>query len=222
MIIDVRPDVEGLPTTAYEAVEEVESEGKEIQRVFKHIRSTIEAEEAEEVLLHFSLVNLHTLILSPHTYTLFKIQVGVEHLLRDINDPSTSTLALQIKQKLNGLSGLVARLEEIRVYLVNVIEGRVPTNNQITYNLQNIFNLLPNLNIDELIKSMLVKTNDMYLVMYLSSLVRAILALHGLLTNKIRYRDLEDILDKKAGVEIAGAGKETETVVEPNPATSKK
>eukprot|EP00401_Gymnodinium_catenatum_P083445 CAMPEP_0117575536 /NCGR_PEP_ID=MMETSP0784-20121206/62255_1 /TAXON_ID=39447 /ORGANISM="" /LENGTH=93 /DNA_ID=CAMNT_0005374605 /DNA_START=150 /DNA_END=427 /DNA_ORIENTATION=+ len=60
-IIDVRPGVVGIPTTAYEAVDEVESEGKEIQRVFKHIACTIEAEEAEEV--------------------------GVEHLLRDINDP---------------------------------------------------------------------------------------------------------------------------------------
>ena len=49
VIIDVRPEVEGLPTTAYTTVEEVEAEGKEIQRVFKHIACSIEAEEAEEV-----------------------------------------------------------------------------------------------------------------------------------------------------------------------------
>ena len=49
VIIDVRPGVEGLPTTAYEAVEEVEADGKEIQRVFKHIKCSVEAEEAEEV-----------------------------------------------------------------------------------------------------------------------------------------------------------------------------
>ena len=49
VIIDVRPGLEGLPTTAYEAVEEVEADGKEIQRVFKHIKCSIEAEEAEEV-----------------------------------------------------------------------------------------------------------------------------------------------------------------------------
>jgi 26S proteasome regulatory subunit N8 len=41
--------VVGIPTTAYEAVDEVESQGKEIQRVFKHISCSIEAEEAEEV-----------------------------------------------------------------------------------------------------------------------------------------------------------------------------
>jgi 26S proteasome regulatory subunit N8 len=50
VIIDVRPGVEGLPTTAYEAVEEVEAEGKEIQKVFKHITCSVEAEEAEEVI----------------------------------------------------------------------------------------------------------------------------------------------------------------------------
>lgn len=50
-IIDVRPGVTGIPTKAYEAVDEVESDGKEIQRVFKHISCTIEAEEAEEVLM---------------------------------------------------------------------------------------------------------------------------------------------------------------------------
>lgn len=172
VIIDVRPNVEGIPTTAYEAVDEIEAEGKEIQKVFKHIKCSIEAEEAEEV--------------------------GVEHLLRDINDPSTSNLALQIKQKLNGLSGLSSKLSEIQAYLMKAAAGNIPINNQITYNLQNIFNLLPNLNVDELVKSMLVKTNDMYLVMYISSLVRSIIALHGLLINKIQYSDVDDVLDQKA------------------------
>jgi 26S proteasome regulatory subunit N8 len=49
VIIDVRPGIEGIPTTAYIAVDEVQGDGKEIQRVFKHIPCLIEAEEAEEV-----------------------------------------------------------------------------------------------------------------------------------------------------------------------------
>ena len=48
-------------------------------------------------------------------------QVGVEHLLRDINDPSTSTLAKQIKEKVSGLGSFVGRLEEVRAYLERVI-----------------------------------------------------------------------------------------------------
>lgn len=134
-------------------------------------------------------------------------EVGVEHLLRDINDPSTSMLALQIKQKVNALSGLQERLLQIRAYLKNAIDGRVPINNQIVYNLQNIFNLLPNLNVEELVKSMLVSTNDMHLIMYLSSLVRSILALHGLLANKMKYRDVDEMLDRSAGLEASTEAK---------------
>lgn len=76
----------------------------------------------------------------------------------------------------------------------------MPINNQITYNLQNIINLLPNLNIDELVKSLISKNNDMHLVLYISSLIRSILALHGLLSNKIKYIDLDDISDDYVGI----------------------
>lgn len=134
--------------------------------------------------------------------------MGVEHLLRDINDPSTGTLALQIQQKVAGLKGLLARLVEIRAYLDKVAAGKMPINNQITYNLQNVFNLLPNLNVPELIQSMFVKTNDMHLALYVASLVRAILALHGLLVNKIKYKDVDAVLDRDAGV---GSAEKSET-----------
>lgn len=162
VLIDVRPDVEGVPTTAYLSVEEVESDGKEIQRSFKHIPSSIGAYEAEEV--------------------------GVEHLLRDVNDPSVSTLANQIKNKTAALGGLKAQLLEMKAYLENVVAGKLPVNNQIIYNMQTVFNFLPNLNVEELVKSLLVKTNDMHLVIYISSLIRCVIALHDLVKNKLVYK----------------------------------
>jgi 26S proteasome regulatory subunit N8 len=180
VIIDIRPDVEGMPTMAYVAVDEVEMEGKATTKVYKHIPVSIEAEEAEEV--------------------------GVEHLLRDINDPSTSTLAMQIKAKTKGLAGLVERLAEIKTYLQAVVEGKVPVNHQIVYGLQDIFNLLPNLNVEALIKSLLVKTNDIHHAIYISSLVRSVIGLHKLLTNKIAYADVDDVLDRSAGVVVEGKG----------------
>jgi 26S proteasome regulatory subunit N8 len=67
----------------------------------------------------------------------------------------------------------------------------MPVNNQINNNLQNILNLLPNLNVEALIRSLLVKTNDMHLAMYLAALVRSVLALHNLLNNKIQVSDRE-------------------------------
>lgn len=46
------------------------NQGKEVTRVFEHVPCSVGAYEAEEV--------------------------GVEHLLRDINDPSVSTLAAEV------------------------------------------------------------------------------------------------------------------------------
>ncbi len=111
------------------------------------------------------------------------------------------------------MKGLLGRLVEIRTYLENVAENRLPVNNQISYNLQDMFNLLPNLNVEDLVRSMLVKTNDMHLVMYVTALIRSILALHGLLTNKIKYRDLDDLVldqsvDKKEQSALKGADKD--------------
>jgi 26S proteasome regulatory subunit N8 len=85
--------------------------------------------------------------------------------------------------------------------ILNRTDGKMPINNQINNNLQNILNELPNLNVEALVRSMLVKTNDMYLAMYLAALVRSVIALHNLLNNKIQYKDVDDVLDKNAGVE---------------------
>ena len=150
---------------------------------------------------------LSIIILLPLLTRLLR-QVGVEHLLRDINDPSTSSLALEIKQKVNGLGGLLGRLSEMKIYLEKVVSGRLPVNNQIAYNLQNILNLLPNLNVDELVRALLVKTNDLHLVLYLSSLIRSVLALHGLLANKIKYRDMDEVLDREAGIDSSDKDKD--------------
>lgn len=165
VIVDIRPEVRGVPTQAYYSIEQVD-DSKETARTFKHIDSLVEAYEAEEV--------------------------GVEHLLRDINDPTVSTLASRVQHKMAGLKGLKARLEEMHAYLEAVLSGEMRVNNQVIYNMQDVFNLLPNLNIEALVQSFFVKTNDMHLVVYLSSLIRSVIAMHNLLNNKIKYKDYEN------------------------------
>lgn len=59
------------------------------------------------------------------------------------------------------------------------------------YQLQDIFNLLPDVNLQEFVRSMYVKTNDQMLVVYLASLIRSVIALHNLIDNKIQNRDAE-------------------------------
>lgn len=56
--------------------------------------------------------------------------------------------------------------------------------------LQDIFNLLPNLGVEELARSFAVQSNDMMLAIYLSSLTRSVLALHNLIDNKVRLQNL--------------------------------
>ncbi|KAK6156150.1 hypothetical protein DH2020_010398 [Rehmannia glutinosa] len=181
VIVDVQPKELGIPTKAYYAVEEVkENATQKSQKVFVHVPSEIAAHEVEEI--------------------------GVEHLLRDVKDTTVSTLATEVTGKLAALKGLDARLKEIRNYLDLVIEGKLPLNHEILYHLQDVFNLLPNLNVSELVKSFAVKTNDMMLVMYLSSLIRSVIALHNLINNKMLNKEHEKAEDSKPVAVPAAAG----------------
>ena len=169
-IIDVRPGHQSIPTTAYTVVEEMEEgSGKqsEVMKSFAHVPSLIGAVEAEEI--------------------------GVEHLLRDINDPTISTVANLIHAKMSALVTLKGKLEEMEEYATGLADGTIKKrNHEIVSNMQQILNLLPNLNVEELVKAILVKTNDMHMVIYLSSLIRSVVALHDLVNNKIRYNEEMD------------------------------
>ncbi len=62
--------------------------------------------------------------------------------------------------------------------------------------LQTSLALLPNLTVDPLPASMFEVTNDAHLSMYIASLGRSVVALHDLLQNKRRYKDVEREGDK--------------------------
>ncbi len=120
----------------------------------------------------------------------------MEHLLRDVKSPHQfGTLSTRVTAQISSLRGLHSHLVEIRDYLALVGKGKLPVNHAIMYNLQDIFNLLPNLedqgvgiggeeegeaNAQRVVKAFKVETNDQLLVVYLSSLIRSVLALHDL------------------------------------------
>ena len=62
---------------------------------------------------------------------------------------------------------------------------------QVVYQLQDIFNLLPDVRLANFVQSMHISTNDQMLVVYLASLIRSIVALHNLIDNKLQNRDAE-------------------------------
>lgn len=199
VIIDVQPKEVGVPTDAYFAVEEIKDDGTTTSKTFVHTPSTIEAEEAEEI--------------------------GVEHLLRDIRDVAVGTLSTRITSQLQSLQGLHLRLQDIGRYLQKVLNDELPVNHAILGNLQDVFNLLPNLSTpkvsskdlptvnglvndsvgvsggstenSELARAMSIKTNDQLMSIYLSSLIRAITAFHDLIENKIQNKRQQEDEDAK-------------------------
>lgn len=53
---------------------------------------------------------------------------------------------------------------------------------------QDIFNLLPNLDLETFVQSLTVKTNDQTMVVYLASLLRTTISLHSLINNKVGWK----------------------------------
>ncbi len=78
-----------------------------------------------------------------------------------------------------------------------VVDGVLPLNHEILGHLQDVFNLLPNLNLEQYVKAFAVKTNNMMLVMYLASLMRSVVALHALIANKQSNKEKEKEMDVK-------------------------
>merc|ERR1711879_806523 len=165
VVMDVQPKDLDLPMEAYYSIQEQTSD-EVFKRTFLHVQSTVGAFEAEEV--------------------------GVEHLLRDIKNASASTLAVRVGNKLAALKGLSIRLHEISSYLSSVVAGKLPMNQEIIYQLQEIFNLLPDQDSEDLVRSFAMETNDTMLALYLGSMLRSTVVLHNLLNNNSKNKKLKE------------------------------
>lgn len=132
---------------------------------------------------------------------------------------AVGTLSTRITNQLQSLQGLHLRLREIGAYLQKVLDGELPVNHAILGNLQDVFNLLPNLaapaegavkgvaggaqgGVSELSHAMGIKTNDQMMAIYLSSLIRAITAFHDLIENKVQNKQHDE--EKEREKEDAG------------------
>ncbi|CCD27305.1 proteasome regulatory particle lid subunit RPN8 NDAI_0K01140 [Naumovozyma dairenensis CBS 421] len=193
LIVDAKQQGVGLPTDAYMAVEQIKDDGTSTEKTFLHLPCDIEAEEAEEI--------------------------GVEHLLRDVRDQAAGGLSIRLTNQLKSLKGLQSKLNDIANYLAKVTNNELPVNHTILGKLQDVFNLLPNLGVpdeDEMVKgnkkkgnsssigqdvidssnnlqkALTVKTNDELMMIYISNLVRAIIAFDDLIENKIQNKKLQE------------------------------
>lgn len=138
---------------------------------------------------------------------------------------AAGTLATRITSQLQSLQGLHLRLQDIGRYLQKVLDGELAINHAILGNLQDVFNLLPNLSTPkavgkdlptlnqmtnasiglqggssentELSRAMSIKTNDQLMAIYLSSFIRAITAFHDLIDNKIQNKRQQEDEDAR-------------------------
>lgn len=157
----------GLPFDAFASVDTLsqQEEGSNslvaetAQKVFVHLPSVVEAEEAEEI--------------------------GVEHLLRDVKDNVVGDLSTKITQKTDSLVALQQQLQSIMDYLRAVQSGKIPANPAIIYRLQEMFNLLPDVHSQEALKALQVAANDQAMMLYAGGLVQTVIVLHDLVNNKL-------------------------------------
>lgn len=155
-------DGKQLPMEAYYAVKEKTCDTM-FNRTFKSIPSSFGSDEAEDV--------------------------GVEHLLRDLRNASTSTLATKVSDKIQAMQVLIVRLKEVVSYLQGVAEGKYAYNTAIVERLQDVFNELPELGANPaMVTASAVETNDHFLGIYVGSMLRSILGLHNLVHNKIKNK----------------------------------
>lgn len=163
----------GLPFDAYAAVDRLMEEGgtavaggtEALQKVFVHLPSVVEAEEAEEI--------------------------GVEHLLRDVKDNVVGDLTTKISNKLDSLRALQQQLTTITDYLKAVQAGTLPPSAAIIYHLQDMFNLLPDVHSVAAVRALTVAANDQATMVFAGSVVRAVIALHELINNKLEDTALQ-------------------------------
>ncbi|QLG70702.1 hypothetical protein HG535_0A06440 [Zygotorulaspora mrakii] len=194
LIVDVKQEGVGLPTDAYVAKEQVKDDGTSTEKTFIHLPCSVEAEEAEEI--------------------------GVEHLLRDVRDQAAGGLSIRLTNQLKSLKGLQRKLGDVVAYLDKVINGKLPVNHIILGKLQDVFNLLPNLgspNEDEmsaknadviktsnnLQKALTIKTNDELMIIYISNMVRSIIAFDDLIENKIQNKKIQEKRAKEYETEVS-------------------
>jgi len=164
-IIETTTNDWSLPARAYFCTEEVHDDGTPSTKTFNHLGVEIGAEEAEEV--------------------------GVEHLCRDVFRNTQGTLSQKISDQIKGLKGLGQKLEQISQYLTDLASGKLPMNYKIIYGLQDVFNLLPDVAGNAFNEALQQVSNDQMLIVYLSSLIKSVVALHNLIDNKLTMKENE-------------------------------
>ena len=112
-------------------------------------------------------------------------EVGVERLLKDLQEPTGTQLKHELDLKTSSLQTLDDKIKLMKEYLEMVESGKIPVNQKIIQNIQDIFNLSPD--IEKYAQQFSVNMNDLMVTIYLASLVKSVLSVHDFIRNKNDY-----------------------------------
>lgn len=159
-VIDVRSKspIE-LPMKAFFSAQKITERGL-VVRVFKNIPCSVDAFEPEEV--------------------------GVEHLLRQIKDLNMNSLKNKLTNRINSLVALKSKIDTIVKYLDETAAGKRIGDKDILKAVQEIMSNLPKILGEDFKRTLSVTTNDNYLSLYVSSIVKTVINTHNLLNNRIK------------------------------------
>lgn len=159
-------DPHEIPVSAFVGAERVRPDGQPIVTSFQNVPTIVDFLEVEEV--------------------------GVEHLLRDIKDVDMSEIGTTLTNSVHGLAALESRLCGISQYLQDVIDKKYEPDNEIIGIVQSIFNLLPNLVLQDTVDSLATKSDDSAFMVFVSQLCRSVVSLHELVNKKHPPKDTKE------------------------------
>lgn len=172
----------GVPVLAYTTVQgrrensSGDADSKTNFLEFRNIPTHLAAEEAEEI--------------------------GIEHLLRDLTDSTITTLSTQVQEKELSLLHLCSVLQQIEEYLKDVVDQKLPINEDVLEVLQEIISLQPEIYLKKTSTEMIRDTNDRAISTFLAATARCIGALHDVILNRRSLaRELQEIREKRAKAE---------------------
>ena len=180
IVVDANPEAERLelPLRAYVAQPDKEEEqnrgGDRVAMKFAHSPYGIAELEAEGI--------------------------GVGQLLRDIQtSKSAGSAKTHIEDKGRALRAMKEKIQHLKKYVEDVMEGKIPANDKVLEQIQEVFNLLPNVSDPEAQeKALCVENNEIMMGIYLGSLGRLIVALHDLILNKYEMKVSEEKKEKES------------------------
>ena len=121
-----------------------------------------------------------------------------------------SEIGTTLTNSVHGLAALEHRLKGISSYLDDIINEKLPVDNEIIGITQSIFNLLPNLELKDTVDSLSTKSDDSAFMIFISQLCRSVVSLHELV-NENHKRHQQASKKETTGTEEKKEGTETKT-----------